>query len=460
MKGKRVLLVNPWIYDFAAYDLWAKPLGLLSLGALLRSNGCEVFLVDCLKAPHEQMSGKTPKVHPGGHGKFYRQIVESPAPLNGFPRRYGRYGISREAFCHDLELVGRPDAILVTSRMTYWYPGVHEAITCVRAAFPGVPVLLGGIYATLCSGHAREKAGADHVLCGEGELEVLRVLGRLWGASPEYYPDMGDLDSLPYPLFDLVEPLRYVCIQTSRGCPYRCTYCASHLLTPGMRMRDPHKVADEVEHWHRRHRVDDFALYDDAFLFRSGRLALPLMREIVRRRLNVRFHCPNALHVRYLSPEVAAAMKESGFATIRLGLETSDPAQQEKTGGKVSNDEFMRALENLSRAGFDPADIGVYILCGLPGQHAREVLDAVEFVRRSGARPVITEYSPLPGTGMWDAACRVSRYPLAGDPLFHNNTLLPCAWDGLDLTMYREIRRATGHGTPPAQESGTGTGRE
>ncbi|MDX9760590.1 MAG: B12-binding domain-containing radical SAM protein [Desulfomonilia bacterium] len=460
MKGKRVLLVNPWIYDFAAYDLWAKPLGLLFLGALLRLNGCEVSFVDCLKAPHEQMGGKPPKVHPGGHGKFYRQIVDSPALLKGFPRRYGRYGISREAFYHDLGKIGEPDAVLVTSQMTYWYPGVHEAVRCVREAFPRAVVLLGGIYATLCGGHAGKHAGADHVLCGEGELEALRVLGRLWRTSPGYCPDMDNLDSLPYPLFDLVEPLRYVCIQTSRGCPFRCTYCASHLLASGLRVRDPHKAVDEVEHWHRRYQIDDFALYDDAFLFRSQRFALPFMQEIVQRRLGVRFHCPNALHARYLSPEVASAMKESGFATIRLGLETSDPVLQEKTGGKVSNDELLHALENLSRAGFDPSDIGVYILCGLPGQHAREVLDAVEFVRSSGARPVITEYSPLPGTGMWEEALRFSRYPLDEDPLFHNNTLLPCAWEGLDLSMYREIRLAAGRSASSALAAGKGAGPE
>jgi radical SAM superfamily enzyme YgiQ (UPF0313 family) len=454
MKGKRVLLVNPWIYDFAAYDLWAKPLGLLTLGAVLRQNGCEVSFLDCLKAPHEGMDQKAPKIHAGGHGKFYRQAVAPPPKLSGFHRRYGRYGISREAFLNDLTKGERPDAVLVTSLMTYWYPGVHEAIRCIRERYSQVPILLGGIYATLCHAHAAEYSGADAIVCGQGEREALSILGKIWGTSPGFLPDMDDLDSLPYPLFDLVEPLRYVCIQTSRGCPYRCTYCASHLLAPGMRRRDPRRVADEIEHWHLRCSVEDFALYDDAFLYESEKMALPLMREVTRRRLHVRFHCPNALHVRYIGPEVARAMKESGFTTIRLGLETADPARQERTGGKVTNDEFLQALENLSRAGFDPCDIGVYILCGLPGQQGREVLEAVDFVRRSGARPVITEYSPLPGTGLWDDACRASRYPLGEDPLFHNNTLLPCAWDGLDYPLYREIRRAARGKTPSEHKTG------
>jgi radical SAM superfamily enzyme YgiQ (UPF0313 family) len=207
-------------------------------------------------------------------------------------------------------------------------------------------------------------------------------------------------------------------------------------------------VADEVEYWHRVSHADDFALYDDAFLVRSEQLALPFMREIVRRGLHVRFHCPNALHARFVSPEAAEAMKESGFKTIRLGLETADPVTQRKTGGKVTNDELSQALENLSLAGFDVSGIGVYILCGLPGQRAREVLDAVDFVGSLGARPLIAEYSPLPGTGMWEDACRASRYPLDEDPLFHNNTILPCAWEGLDPAMYREIRRAARQAGP------------
>src|SRR5512136_1366350 len=102
MKGRRVLLVNPWIHDFAAYDLWAKPLGLLSIGAVLRQNGCEVDLIDCLRSPHPLMDTPGPAVREGGQGKFYRQPIPTPPALKGVHRRYSRYGVRREIFDADL----------------------------------------------------------------------------------------------------------------------------------------------------------------------------------------------------------------------------------------------------------------------------------------------------------------------------------------------------------------------
>ncbi len=441
MKDHKILLVNPWIYDFAAYDLWAKPLGLLSLGALLRRNGCEVAFLDCLQNPHPFMNDKAPRVMPCGDGKFYRQIIDRPAPLRDIHRRYSRYGISIEAFMHDLSHMERPDAVLVTSLMTYWYPGVIEAIRCIRKVHGDVPVILGGVYATLCTEHARRYSGADHVIAGEGELQLLSLLSDLWGVSPSFIPDMDDLDSLPYPCFDLIEEPRYICIQTSKGCPFRCTYCASHRLNPTVRRRNPLKVADEISWWNKTTGVRDFAFYDDALLYRPEEFALPLMKAIIGRGLNVRFHCPNGLHIRPITKEVAAAMWQSGFKTIRLGLETSDPVRQKNTGGKVTNDDFLRAMEHLTGAGFDAGDIGVYILCGLPRQRAQEVLDAVALVKATGAWPMITEYSPIPHTQDWEEAVQISAYPIADEPLYHNNTLLACRWEGLTYAMYRGIRR-------------------
>ncbi|HVN70528.1 MAG TPA: radical SAM protein [Desulfomonilia bacterium] len=433
MKGRNVLLVNPWIYDFAAYDLWAKPLGLLSLGALLRKNGCGVDFVDCLETEHDLVK------KPGGHGRFRREIIPKPPALKAIPRNYARYGITPDAFVRELRKVDRPDAVLVTSMMTYWYPGVVDAISLIKEYIPDVPVVLGGVYATLCTEHARRFSGADHVLTHEGELKVLKLFEELWGNPFSYVPLGEDPDTLPYPCFDLVDDLRYVCIRASRGCPYRCTYCASHYLCGTQRLRDGVKVADEIEFWRGRYGVKDFAFYDDALLTPLPH-AMRLLQEIASRDLGVRFHCPNGLHAREITRETALLMRQAGFATIRLGLETADPVRQRRSGNKVTNTEFIHAMENLHSVGYDSDEIGVYILCGLPGQEASEVYDAVWFVKEHGGRPRLSEYSPIPHTKEWEAAKKSSRYPVEEEPLFQNNTLLPCRSESFSYEQYQEIK--------------------
>ena len=170
MRQPRLLLINPWIYDFAAYDLWAKPLGLLYLAAILRRNGFTVDFIDCLSTRHSETSGglksERGKRRKFGTGNFLRTPIPKPAGLKDIPRTYSRYGIIPEEFKAGLKAIDRPDAVLVTSLMTYWYPGVFEAIRLAKEIFPGVPVILGGIYATLCTDYARERSGADYVLSG------------------------------------------------------------------------------------------------------------------------------------------------------------------------------------------------------------------------------------------------------------------------------------------------------
>jgi radical SAM superfamily enzyme YgiQ (UPF0313 family) len=405
---------------------------LLYLGGLLRKNGCEVDFIDCLRTDQDLS-------RPGGHGKFPRQIIPKPAALKEIPRNYARYGISRDAFTADLEKIGKPDAILVTSMMTYWYPGVFQVISIVKERFPEVPVILGGVYATLCTVHARSFSGADHVITHGGELEVLKLLEDLWGEPPDFVPNMDDLDSMPYPCFDLIEDLRYVCIRTSRGCPYRCTYCASHFLCSTQRLRSPIKVADEIEYWNHKHGVSDFAFYDDALLTPQTH-AQKLLKEIVSRNLGLRFHCPNGLHAREIDQDTAVLMRQAGFATLRLGLETTEPVRQRRTGGKVTNNEFIRAMESLCNAGYSSDEIGVYILCGLPNQGIEEVTDAVNFVKENGGRPRLSEYSPVPHTKEWEEALKSCSYPLEDEPLFHNNSLLICRSDRLSYEQYQKIK--------------------
>jgi radical SAM superfamily enzyme YgiQ (UPF0313 family) len=444
-KTPNLLLINPWIYDFAAHDLWSKPLGLLMLAGLLRAQGYNLKLLDCLDV-HDFRLQEIPGMKPAtrrafGTGKFYRTLVPKPSFLQQFDRNYYRFGITLEMFQERLFEGVKPDAVLVTSTMTYWYPGVQESIRLVKEHFSDVPVVLGGIYATLCREHAISNSGADHVLSGPGEIQIFKLLEQLTGYSSEKPFHNVELDALPWPAFDLLPQLDYICTLTSRGCPHRCPYCASDLLFPQFIRRDPMKVVDELEYWHEKYSIVNVAFYDDALLLDASAHILALLAEVRRRELPLHFHTPNGLHISGLSTEVCEALFLAGFKTVRLGLETGDDQRQQQLGAKVKPGAFSSAMANLTKAGFQPEQIGVYLLCGLPGQEPNEVGQSIRMVLDHGARPHLAEYSPIPGTPLWSEALRCSPFDLVNEPLYHNNSLLPCQSEGFGLEELQELKQ-------------------
>jgi len=435
--GAALLLINPWVYDFAAYDYFARPLGLLYLAGWLRARGYRINFLDCLAAPHA-------KPGPFGTGRYPKEILPTPPALAGITRRYGRYGISEAAFRERLGRTPRPAAILVTSLMTYWYPGVAAAIRLAREHFPGVPVILGGIYATLCPDHAREHSGAQRVVGGPGERAVLDVLEEVVGGPPPgpnlFAPE--DLDSLPYPAHDLAFQPSYIPILTSRGCPLECSYCASRLLEPVFRRRRPKAVAAELIYWQDRLGLRDVAFYDDALLPAAADHLLVILEELARRGRRFRFHTPNGLHARLLTRPVADWLKRADFATLRLGVETTAVGAA-RLDAKLQPGELEAALACLREAGFTPEAIGVYLLVGLPDQEEDEVAASIRRVKELGATPVLAQYSPIPGTALWPRAVASSRYDLTADPLFHNNSLFPC-WPKFSWDRYTRLKRLAG----------------
>ncbi|MBU2552453.1 MAG: cobalamin-dependent protein [Proteobacteria bacterium] len=439
MTSPLALIINPWIYDFAAFDLWARPLGALYLAAWLRTAGWEVRLVDCLDRLHpDSMAPAAKKRWTPGTGQWRREVLPTPSPLAGLPRRYARYGLPIPAFNRLVQAPPAPDVVLVTSSMTYWYPGVRRAVTQVRQAWPEVPVVLGGAYATLCPDHARRVSGADVVVQGPGESALPRVLAELTGIDPGPPPAWTSLR----PALDLYPRLEFAPLLTSRGCPYHCPYCASNRLYPGFTPRDPDDVLDEIEDRAVRLGLSHFTFFDDALLVDAHRRLVPILETVIRRFPGLSFHAPNGLHLGLIDRDMAELMRAAGFKTLRLGLETLDMERQAAMGGKVGPGQFETALAHLKAAGFDPARIGVYILCGLPGQDWGEPLAAARAVRALGARPFLAEYAPLPGTPLWQETLRHSEFDLAAEPLYHNNSFFACRGKNFSWEKVREIKRA------------------
>lgn len=400
LSGKRILGVNPPVQDFAFFDLWSKPLGLLYLLERVRQNGCDVALLDMVQAAAI------------GERTFGRKRITSfelgkPAVLKDVPRRYRHFGLSEAEALVRLADMPKPDLIFLTSAMTYWYPGVMWVIRVLNNALPGVPVILGGTYARLCPEHA-VKIGADFVVAEGWEPDVAR------------------------PAMDLYGRISYGVTATSFGCPLSCRYCASRRLWPNYRRRSLEEVLAEID-FQFMLGAEDIAFYDDALLVDKEKYFYPLC-ESLRSRYDgaVRFHTPNGLHVREIDPFCAKTLKETNFRTIRLSLESIDPKVINDGSGKVVRSEYASAVTSLLAAGYGHDELETYILLGLPGQSVESVRETISFVRGAGAKPRLAEFSPIPGTPAFEEAAE--RLPqLRAEPLLHNNSIYS-SWVSGDIS--------------------------
>lgn len=421
----RFLLINPWIYDFSAVNLWSRPLGLLKVAEYLSQYDIEIRLLDCTDIY------KTTRRY--GTGKFPRQVVDKPDVLKGVPRNFARYGRSTEEFEDLLKHYAPFDMVLITSIMTYWYPGVLKAIEMVRDLHPHVPVILGGIYADLYKKHSEKYSGADHVYTGPVNSNIEKVI-QSFGIDI-----IKNKKSVPYYTLALYRSYPFAPLMTSKGCPYNCSYCASSSLAPGFVQRNPLEVLKEITELYSIG-VRDFAFYDDALFVNADSHLKVILREIINSGMDIRFHCPNGVHARFIDHELANLLKQAGFTTLRISLETVNTNRQAETGGKITSDTFQESIKSLRAAGFTKENIGVYLMYGLPGQGLSEVKEGVKFLQGLDVRINLTEFSPIPDTQCWNELIDRGIIYENIDPLLTNNSVFSFLYEGYDWKELEKLK--------------------
>jgi len=433
----RILLVNPWILDFAACDYWLKPIGLLALASALKEAGFEIDFVDFIdNSLISDPEIKTRlKRRPDGRAKFFAEEIKKPEVLKKIPRRFKRYGIPAGQAREILKKIKRPDAILLSTTMTYWSQAYIETARFLREVFKDAPIVAGGLYATICKEHAQKNLEADFICSGAYEQNLAPILEKIFGSAPALKsPEQVRLD------LGLYSQLDYGVVLTGRGCPFRCKHCVGWELNPVLIRKPVEFVVDEIIRQAKALGLKNIAFYDDALLVDPENHIMPILEKIIAARLSVRFRTPNGIHLKFMSKELAELMRASGFETIRFGLETADEHRQKDLGCKASLDDLDIALGHLEKAGYRRAEIGVYLLAGLPNQSAEEIEADVRAVKKLGARPYLSEYSPIPGTGLWEESIKVARFPIADDPLFQNCTLMSCAHESLTFQKFHQLK--------------------
>jgi radical SAM superfamily enzyme YgiQ (UPF0313 family) len=243
-----------------------------------------------------------------------------------------------------------------------------------------VPVVMGGITVSSLPDEAREHCTS--VVVGEGEPswpEVLRDFEN--GALKPFYaqspPGQYDFRKSPMPRFDLLDPDRYnrLTVQTSRGCPHRCEFCASSiLLTPRYQVKPVEKVIAEIREikkiWPRP--FIEFA-DDNSFVHREHYKRL--LRELAKER--VRWFTEADIRVAE-DGELLGLMRDSGCQQVLIGLESP------------------------RRASLDGITVNGCFILGLDGDTPEVFDDVLQFVRDSGLYEVqVTFMTAFPGTPLY-----------------------------------------------------------
>lgn len=277
----------------------------------------------------------------------------------------------------------------------------------------GTLTVMGGLHVTALPTEAL--AHCDIVVVGEGEPAWPRVLADIEaGRHQRLYDSTGrdfQLDDAPIPRFDLLDPERYnrLTVQTSRGCPWRCEFCASSiLLTPRYKLKPAQRVAAEIRAikaiWPR-----PFVEFADDNSFVNPRRARELMRTIAPE--GVRWFTETDVSVAD-DPGLLALMHEAGCAEILIGLESPtatglDGVETRRNWKRTRMATYERAIECIQSHGIA---VNACFVLGLDGDGA-EIFDEVEaFVERLGPFDVqITVQTPMPGTPLYDRLRREGR---------------------------------------------------
>lgn len=306
----------------------------------------------------------------------------------------------------------------------------------------GVPVVMGGIHVTTMPDEALEHATS--VVVGEAEGVWSQLIDDwLSGSLKRVYRAGGEFDlaDAPLPRWDLVSPGDYnrLLVQTSRGCPHQCEFCASSImLTKRYKPKPVERVIEEVRHIKAHWRRPFLEFADDNSFVHRGQ-ARALMAALREERVRWFTECDVSI-----ANDVALldAMRDAGCRQILIGLESPTReglnGLERRANWKLKQlDTYEAAVRTIQSRGI--AVNGCFVL-GLDGDSARVFDDVYEFAQRVGLFDVqITVLTPFPGT------------PLYARLVSEGRVLHPGAWNMCTLFDVNFVPRQM---TPEALQRG------
>jgi radical SAM superfamily enzyme YgiQ (UPF0313 family) len=322
-------------------------------------------------------------------------------------------------------LRSRPD--IAAFSLTSPTAGVTSDIARLVGA-SGVPTIAGGPHASAEPRRSSEEGNFSALIRGEAEAALLPALEwlREGGPVPPWIDTLDtparesvrppELDELPHPAKDLFyahlpHASRDYTIITSRGCPYRCTFCAgAHRAgKPGYRRRAPEAVIDELIWAKRRFSPRSVYILDDVFTLQNAWLERFLT--LYTREVRLPFHA--LTHPKHVDPTTVRTLRRAGCYAMRMGVQTLTPRVRKRLQRPETNADVANAIEVLHASGIR---IEVDHMLDLPEETEGDLRAALEFYERHRPDAIRVYWlTPLPGSSWFEEVAE--RGLVAPEPL-------------------------------------------
>ena len=387
-KKTRVLFVIPPLRgDLRAGIRNVKfPLGPAYIAAYLEKNGFFVRIIDSL-AYYEKVKKLGPnKYHVG---LSYDEIEKRMREINA-------------------------DVIGINCGYTAYEQDAFEIANLAKKINPNSLIVFGGAHSSAEPNSVFKNKNVDLIAFGEGEETFNEIISKyenkekLTGidgtiergnTSPiknKPRPFIKDLDSLPFPARHLLPMERYIThpdsalwamrgrstdIITSRGCPQHCSFCSIFTVWGRVwRSRSPTNVVDEIEHVVKTYNVKQFRIQDDNLAV-SGQRIKEICKELIKRKLDIKWYTPNGIAIWTLNEEILTLMKKAGYYLAIFGIESGNE-ETLKYIDKPINLKYARKIIGICHR------LGIWtcstFLLGFPHESMKHIRDTIEFAKDSG----------------------------------------------------------------------------
>lgn len=271
----------------------------------------------------------------------------------------------------------------------------------IKQQYPKAVFIAGGAHITLnYNEFMNENAEFDYVVAGDGELSIIKLCkmleaGKEYPIAGIYSRKLGDtasfklslvdnLNELPLPDFDIFQSHDFTDFEypliTSRGCPYKCTYCSVGMISGNkMRFRDVDIVIDELKWAKEKFNCTKFNVLDDNFTLDIKR-AKYFCDRLVEEGLGFSWACGNGIRADSVDAELAQKMKKAGCNLVCVGVENADPVVFARIKKGETLDDIKRGVNFLKDAGIEV--VGFFIV-GLPGDTRKSSEMALDFIREA-----------------------------------------------------------------------------